>query len=83
MASNTHRIMFYNHLVTGNAVNNKLQLMGAGSFGQFTLNYEIIYKVVSVPASLSTLFSRFRHPGRTYTISTLKLDLALCTYFVS
>ena len=84
MVSNTLCITSYNHLITTNAVNDKPRLMGTGRrLGCFTLNYEVIYKVVSSPSSFSTFFIRFRHSGRTDTITTLKLDLAFSTYLVS
>ena len=55
--------------------------MGVGRrFGYFALNYKVVYKVVLGPSSFSTFFSRFTHSSRTYTITTIRLDLALSTY---
>ncbi|KIM40873.1 hypothetical protein M413DRAFT_155081 [Hebeloma cylindrosporum] len=51
--------------------------------GSFTFIYKLVDKVVSSPASSSTRFSRFRCSGRTYTVPTLKPDLAFSAYIIS
>ncbi|KAF8149056.1 hypothetical protein B0H34DRAFT_734672 [Crassisporium funariophilum] len=84
MVSNTLRISANSHLVTSNAINNKPRFMRVRRrLRCFALNDKIVYEVITDPSSFPALFSSFGCSSRTWSISTLKLQLALSANLVS